>query len=477
MGRQSPSVRYALLAALSASVAFVAWRIFRHARIPVDATEIDLQFTPASPHLLDNRVFAGETPPQLIREGRGALFHRRYYVDIAKATTTKEALMDRITHNLNEVAPSEIAIFQKMTTEHDDMQVGDDYFIHIASPWNGPVRVIDVTPTSFSFITLAGHFEAGEIQFRLIDHPDDPTLMRFEIRSWSRSADRLVNFLYDQLTIIKNAQTRMWVYFCQQVAEVSGGEVVGKVSVVTQRVPYRQFEQSLPKDVQRWQQYKPRIEYMRRAKLNFDLDKREEFIEANGWRHDKYAIDLPAEQGGEPEPNGAFEQAKRVLLNYEFPDPSLISGIFIPDDPLDQRVMLLEAKFLLFTFYFGVQIGSVIDEVREDDQKGRAHVWGYSYRTLQGHFEMGEITFEIWKFLTTGEIEFRIHAYSKTDVIRNPFYRLGFALFGRRLQRRFAATALTRMQEIVANRLSGVAQPLETPDIKTTSKQEIEDKS
>jgi uncharacterized protein (UPF0548 family) len=472
----SPNKRLALVL-LGTGAALVAWRLARHLRIPMSATEIDVPFTTASPHKLDARVFAGDTPPQFIRDGVGALFYRRYSVDIAHVRKSKEGLMAEVRLHLNQFSPSEIAIFQKTSGEKDDMQVGDDYFIHIASPWNGPVRVIEVTPTSFSFITLVGHFEAGEIQFRLIDHPDDPSLLRFEIRSWSRSAGGLVNFFYDKLTIIKNAQTRMWVYFCQHVGEMSGGEVVGKVQVVTHRVPYQRYQQQFPKGLKPWQQYKPRLEYLRRAKLNFDLDKREEYIEANGWRIDHYSADLPDETAGEPHPDGAWEQAKRVLLNYEFPDPALISGIFVPDDPLDQRVMLLEAKFLRFTFYFGARIGTVIDEERDDPQKGRARVWGYSYRTLEGHFEMGEITFEIWKFLQSGKVEFRIHAYSKTDRIRNPLYRLGFAIFGRRLQRRFAATALTRMQEIVTNRLAGVAQPVETPEVKTTSAEEIEAKS
>jgi hypothetical protein len=112
----------------------------------------------------------------------------------------------------------------------------------------------------------------------------------------------------------------------------------------------------------------------------------------------------------------------------------------------------------------------VIDnETRTDDKRGEAQVWGYSYRTLEGHFEMGEITFEIWKYLATGEVEFRIHAYSKPTLIRNPFYRIGFWMFGRSLQVRFARTAMERMQQIVISRLTKTPDPTEKTEVQATS--------
>ncbi len=463
----------ALLALAGISVGLVTWRLYRHLSIPTQSTEIDLAFTTASPHLLSAAVFRGERPLQLLQDGIGALFHRRYYVDIANSTFTKTELMREIRQHLNTFSPNEMAIFQKQTDADDDedaeMEVGDDYQIYIAGPWNGPVRVLEVTPTSFSFITLEGHFEAGEIQFHVIDHPELDNVLRFEIRSWARSRDRLVNLLYDGLGMMKTAQTQMWVYFCQRVVEVSGGELVDDVHVLTHRVPPRYLRRQLTGDLARWQQYRPRIEALRRAPLNFDLDRQDEFTEVNGWRLDAHTADLPPEAPGAPQPHGAWEQARQVLLNYEFPDPDLITGIFIPDDPLHDRVMLLEARFLKLTFRFGVMVSAVIDEERADEEQGRAQVWGYSYRTLQGHFEMGEITFEVWKFFDSGAVEFRIHSYSKTGKIANPLYRIGFALFGRGLQARFADTALERMQQLVTNRLAGAADQTETPMVKPLS--------
>jgi hypothetical protein len=126
-----------------------------------------------------------------------------------------------------------------MKGEEGTMRVGDEYHIHITGPWDGPVRVIDVTPTSFSLITLKGHLEAGEIRFRFVPHPTRQDVLRFEILSWTRNRDAIVDFAYDEAKVVKIAQTGMWVHFCQRVAEESGGEIIDKIDVLTEEAPFR----------------------------------------------------------------------------------------------------------------------------------------------------------------------------------------------------------------------------------------------
>ena len=45
------------------------------------------------------------------------------------------------------------------------MRVGDEFTIRIPGPWDGPVRAVEVDATSFGFVTLEGHLEAGRIRF------------------------------------------------------------------------------------------------------------------------------------------------------------------------------------------------------------------------------------------------------------------------------------------------------------------------
>ncbi|MFD1872070.1 DUF1990 family protein [Hymenobacter bucti] len=203
-----------------------------------------------------------------------------------------------------------------------------------------------------------------------------------------------------------------------------------------------------------WEQYKARLASYADAKVNYDFARQNEYTVANGWRLDDYATDLPAEAPGPPAAYGAFAAAQDVLRRYAFPPPSLLTGIFNPDTPLENRVMLLHARFLGFSFWFGVRVSGVTDEQARPAPAGPERVWGYGYRTLEGHFERGQIDFTIHKNLASGAVQFRIHAVSQTGRIRNPFYWLGFRLFGRRLQRRFARESLARMRQLVAAALA-----------------------
>ena len=201
-----------------------------------------------------------------------------------------------------------------------------------------------------------------------------------------------------------------------------------------------------------WQKHAAELEKISQLKFNFDLEKENLLTAELGWHADHYQIDLPTEPVGPAIEAGSFMEAKKVIHDYKFPDPSLISGIFVPTGPLVGRNMLLQAHFLGFTFYFGVRIIEETNETRKTPL-GDVQVWGYSYATLQGHFEMGRISFEVWKFVKDGRVEFHIDSFSKAEHISNIFYRLGFRIFGRSLQRRFAQTALARTDSIVRSSL------------------------
>src|SRR3954470_21010023 len=128
-------------------------------------------------------------------DGAGPLFHRRYGATIRAPRLSPEDLVARVAGDLNRVTPTEFAVFQKVHGPDEGMGVGDEYVVRMAAPWDGPVRVVRRTPRSFRFATLAGHLEAGQIEFRAEECREG---MRFEIESWARSGDRLSNLLYDR---------------------------------------------------------------------------------------------------------------------------------------------------------------------------------------------------------------------------------------------------------------------------------------
>lgn len=429
-------------AGLTAAAAF--WLI-RRWRLPVNVTETTVAVTTPPPAPPPDDPTA-ERPLQPIHAGVGDFFHRRYQADITGAALTPEALIDAVRADINAFVARELAYFEKTTGDSDTWAIGDEWYVHITGPWDGPIRLIHNEPDMFAFITLEGHLEAGEIRFQAQPSPDVTDGVRFTIQSWARSRDWITDLFYQRLGISKAAQGALWTYFCNRAIELSGGELSGEITVSTQRVPQ-------PKDAPPlWQRYQSDFSRWEQTALNFDPTQREDFTEVNGWKIDDYGVGLPSEPPGEPLPDGSWQTACDVVRNYEFPDPGLISGIFVPDRALEERTMILQAHFIGFRFLFGVKICDVTNEIREHPQRGSARVWGYGYRTLEGHFEMGQINFEVWKYLASGEVEFRVHAYSKVAHIHNPLYRLGFRLFGRSLQKRFARTALQRMQQLVIAR-------------------------
>jgi uncharacterized protein (UPF0548 family) len=169
---------------------------------------------------------------------------------------------------------------------------------------------------------------------------------------------------------------------------------------------------------------------------NFDPRRLRELSADEHWHHDGRRQPLPAEPPGEPVPGGTFERARALMRDYAFADGSAVHAIFEQDAPLEGRDMLLVGRFLGLAFRLGVRVHGVVDEQRVEDGRP-VRVWGWSYRTLRGHLERGQMSYEVWKWLDTGEVEFRIAAISHRARVGNPLVRLGFALLGRREQLKF----------------------------------------
>jgi uncharacterized protein (UPF0548 family) len=364
---------------------------------------------------------------QWVSDGSGPHFHRRYSVRIDGSDLSAEELMRRVVADPDRAAPTEFATFQKLRGEQGTLAVNDEFVVRMPGPWDGPVRVASTSPRSFRLATLAGHLEAGQIEFRASNGEQ----LEFEIESWARSGDRLSELLYDRLRISKEVQFHMWTSFLERVVKLSGGRRAGGLRIHTRKVEDDRA-----------------LDALRERTLNFDEAARASWTEESGWHVDDYCQPLPGEEPGAPEPDGPWERARRLLREYEFADPEIVKASFRRDGPLEGRDMLLEARFWGLRFRLGVRVGRVIDETRFVDGR-EVRVWGWGYSTLQGHLEMGQMDYEVWKWLDTGAVEFRVHVVSRPGRIGNPIVRLGFRLFGRREQVRFAKSACERMAVLV----------------------------
>jgi uncharacterized protein (UPF0548 family) len=368
--------------------------------------------------------------------GAGPLFHRTYRTRIREAEVTAEELLERIAADPDAVSPREFASFVKLHGEAGRMRVGDEYRVRMAGPWDGPVRVAERTPTSFRLVTLDGHLEAGQIRFSAQQR--DAAIV-FEIESWARSSSGIVHILYDRLRMAKEVQVHMWVSMLQRVAEAAGGRVTGGIDIHTRRVA-----EPSSSGVTR------RLAALRGRRVNFDPAA--PHPESEGWRVDQYREALPSEAPGPPVVGGPFQIAQTLLRKYRVADPTMVRAYYDEDAPLEGRDMLLELRFLCFRTFGGCRVGPITDESR--DVHGRpVQVWGWPYRTLDGHIEQGEMSWEVWKWLDTGDVEFRIHSYSRMVGSRNPLTVVGVWLFGQRERRRYLTSACRRMRGLTTQAL------------------------
>jgi len=166
-------------------------------------------------------------------DGAGPLFHRRYRVRIRDSDLSADELVRRVAGDPDSVAPSEFATFRKLDGSERRMHVNDEYVVRMAGPWDGPVRVAERGDSMFRLVTLEGHLEAGQIEFRAYE---EDGLVVFEIESWARSKDRLTDVLYDRLRMSKEVQLHMWTSTLERIVKLSGGSRSGGIEIHTRKV-------------------------------------------------------------------------------------------------------------------------------------------------------------------------------------------------------------------------------------------------
>jgi hypothetical protein len=173
-------------------------------------------------------------------DGSGPLFRRVYSGAVSDARVGAEELIEALGADPNRVTPKGLARFRKAHGEEGRMQVGDEFLVHMPGPWDGPVRAVEVTSASFRFATLAGHLEAGQIEWRAADRDG---LLVFEIESRSRAGDRLSAILHDRLLMAKEVQLHMWTSVIERVARFAGGRLERGIDIETRRVDGDAFDQ------------------------------------------------------------------------------------------------------------------------------------------------------------------------------------------------------------------------------------------
>ena len=229
--RPTPATRWLLTLTWPAGIVLTSWDYMwrttaMHRRETIGGAGAE-HLPPAHPDGVD------ETDLQRPGDGVGPLFHRRYGIRIRGSDVSAGTLMAALKTDLNQAAPTKFARFQRVLGDQPCLALGDEYVVRMPGPWDGPVRVIAEDERSFRLATLAGHLEAGQIEFRARHEGET---IAFEIESWARSGDRLSNLLYHRLRMAKEVQLHMWTSFLEGVTALAGGAISGGVDIDTQRI-------------------------------------------------------------------------------------------------------------------------------------------------------------------------------------------------------------------------------------------------
>jgi hypothetical protein len=228
--RPATTRRWLTAATWPVGIALTSWD-YMWRTTPMHRQEAFLSTAPSLPEL-PTGVSAEEV--QGPRDGAGPLFHRRYRTWIREWRLGADELMDAIQRDPNVTAPTTFARFQRVDGGRGRLTVGDEFVVRMPGPWDGPVRVVEAGSRSFRLATLAGHLEAGQIEFRVAQ--DGERRLVFEIESWARSSSPLVNVLYHRLRMAKEVQAHMWVSFLERVVHLSGGRMTGGIELHTERI-------------------------------------------------------------------------------------------------------------------------------------------------------------------------------------------------------------------------------------------------
>lgn len=209
-----------------AGLVLINWR-YLWSVVPLHRTEGPGDASDLPPPLAADYI---DEQSQLVDQAAGPLWHRRFDVRIENSPLSPPELITAVANDLNRAAPTEFAVFTKTRGRPGTLAVGDEYVVRMPSPWDGPVRVVRRTDTSFRLATLQGHLESGQVEFRA---DRDDGALRFTIETWNRSSTRLINFLYAKLRLAKEIQCNMWVRYCQGTAAAAAGRLPGGVTIST----------------------------------------------------------------------------------------------------------------------------------------------------------------------------------------------------------------------------------------------------
>lgn len=155
--------------------------------------------------------------------GRGPLIQRDYWAVIRACRINPQEVMTVVRSDFKNLAPRELVRFSDPEKPHLDE--GDEMSVNIQMGPRFAVRVVDMTPDSFTIATLAGHAEAGKITFGAYYNARGDVIFHIRSRARSKSLLHRAGFVAGADAM----QTNTWTDFVDRLAHSVGEGVIGEI--------------------------------------------------------------------------------------------------------------------------------------------------------------------------------------------------------------------------------------------------------
>jgi nucleoside-diphosphate-sugar epimerase len=175
------------------------------------------------------RRLASTQPEQL--QGTGTLIRRRYWAFLPGAQRTPRDLFAELRRRFFELVPESTVRDAGEATGHSELEPGSVLTLSLPLRGDVQVRIVEVTDTELTLVTVAGHPLAGSNTFRFAGTPGVD--LRFEVETCDRSAT-----LLDELAMVPFGgflKRFTWTTVVEETARMAGA--LPPVEVQTEEHP------------------------------------------------------------------------------------------------------------------------------------------------------------------------------------------------------------------------------------------------
>lgn len=163
------------------------------------------------------RRLANSQPEQLPDQGTGTLVRRRYWALLQGVRRTPQDLFDEFRRRFFDLVPESTVQEAGEPVSRPSLEPGSVLTLSLPFRGNVQVRIVEVTDTSLTLVTVAGHPLAGSNTFRFSSEGESP---RFIVETCDRSAN-----LLDELAMLpfgRILKRFTWTTLVEETARMAG---------------------------------------------------------------------------------------------------------------------------------------------------------------------------------------------------------------------------------------------------------------